>query len=116
MRRRARPLSLAIVLLFVCPFVAHAELKLPPGFTAQVYVSGQGFEAGSSGEGRGIPSTSTLAFDRSGTLYLATNQGVRKTSDGGQTFSAALPNAAVIRCLRMRDHVLYGAGVSASAW
>ena len=81
MRRRARPLPLAIVLLFVCPFVAHAELKLPPGFTAQVYVSGQGFEAGSSGEGRGIPSTSTLAFDRNGTLYLA-RTGRRYVSGG----------------------------------
>jgi hypothetical protein len=46
--------------------------------------------------------------DGSGTLYLATNQGVRKTSDGGQTFSPAPQNANVMRCLRMWDHSLYG--------
>jgi photosystem II stability/assembly factor-like uncharacterized protein len=46
--------------------------------------------------------------DGSGTLYLATNQGVRTTSDGGQTFSPARQNATVMRCLRVWDHVLYG--------
>jgi DNA-binding beta-propeller fold protein YncE len=48
---------------------ALADIPLPPGFTAQVYVTGQGFE-GARG-GRGIPATSTLVFDRSGSLYLA---------------------------------------------
>ena len=53
------------------PVTAGAELKLPPGFAAQVYVSGEGFDGGSSGAGRGFPSSSTLTFDGSGTLYLA---------------------------------------------
>src|SRR5262249_44500674 len=41
-------------------------------------------------------------------LYLATNQGVRTTTDRGRTFSPAVQNATVMRCLRVRDHVLYG--------
>ena len=50
----------------------------------------------------------TFSDDGSGVLYLATNQGVRTTSDGGRTFSPAIQNATVMRCLRVRDHVLYG--------
>ena len=46
--------------------------------------------------------------DGSGTLYLATNQGVRKTTDGGQSFSPAQPNGPVMRCLRVRAHALFG--------
>jgi len=61
---------LAAVLMFT-PAVAVAELLLPPGFTATVYVSGDGFDAGSNRDVRGIPSVSTLAFDDSGALYLA---------------------------------------------
>ncbi len=60
----------ALVLALAAP--AGAEISLPPAFTAQVYVSGEGFNANvTSGGGRGIPSTSTLVFDDSGTLYLA---------------------------------------------
>lgn len=54
--------------LFV-PGLAAAELVLPPGFTAQVYVTGEGFDPGRGA--RGIPPTSTLGLDHSGTLYLA---------------------------------------------
>jgi hypothetical protein len=61
---------LAAALLFA-PGAALAELLLPPGFTATVYVSGDGFDAGSNPDVRGIPSVSTLAFDDSGALYLA---------------------------------------------
>jgi hypothetical protein len=50
---------------------ARAELVLPSGFTAEVYVTGGGYEQGSTRGGRGIPSTSTLAFDDDGALYLA---------------------------------------------
>jgi DNA-binding beta-propeller fold protein YncE len=59
--------ALAAVALAVCP--ALAEVRLPPGFSAQVYVTGQGFESGRAA--RGIPATSTLVFDQSGSLYLA---------------------------------------------
>jgi glucose/arabinose dehydrogenase len=60
-------LALTTMALLVGP--ALAEVRLPPGFSAQVYVTGQGFEGGRSA--RGIPATSTLAFDQSGSLYLA---------------------------------------------
>ena len=65
--RPAASLALAALALLVSP--ALADIRLPPGFTAQVYVTGQGFEGGRGG--RGIPATSTLVFDRSGSLYLA---------------------------------------------
>jgi DNA-binding beta-propeller fold protein YncE len=48
---------------------AGAEVRLPPGFTTDVYVTGHGFEGGRGG--RGIPATSTLVFDPAGSLYLA---------------------------------------------
>jgi sugar lactone lactonase YvrE len=61
----------AVLLLLLTPGTARAELLLPPGFTATVYVSGDGFDVGSNRDVRGIPSVSTLAFDDSGALYLA---------------------------------------------
>lgn len=64
---RATGLALSTVALFVGP--ALAEVRLPPGFSAQVYVTGQGFEGGRTA--RGIPATTTLVFDESGSLYLA---------------------------------------------
>ena len=42
---------------------------MPPGFVKEVYVTGQGFATGRGS--RGIPATSTLVFDRSGSLFLA---------------------------------------------
>jgi len=66
MRRLALLLLLA---LLVTPARGAAEIVVPPGFTAHVYVTGEGFD-----EGRrtaGIPSTSTLIFDETGTLYAA---------------------------------------------
>jgi len=58
-----------VLLLFVLP--VSAEIVLPPGFTAEVYVTGQGFDPSSEPSARGIPATSTLGFDPSGALYLA---------------------------------------------
>jgi hypothetical protein len=52
------------------PAIVRAEILLPPGFTARVYVTGDGF-GGEGPRGRGIPSTSTLAVDRTGALFLA---------------------------------------------
>lgn len=60
---------LALVLLLV-PAGAGADIVLPPGFTAQVYVSGEGFDAATARAGRGIPAVSTAAFDATGALYL----------------------------------------------
>jgi DNA-binding beta-propeller fold protein YncE len=68
--RRARyavPLGLAVLMLRAG--LAPADVRLPPGFATEVYVTGQGFATGRGS--RGIPATSTLAFDRSGSLFLA---------------------------------------------
>jgi hypothetical protein len=44
-------------------------MHLPPGFTARVYVTGEGFDGGRIGVG--IPAAGSLAFDPAGTLYVA---------------------------------------------
>jgi hypothetical protein len=64
----ARLLALVLVLI---PLTAVAEIRLPPGFTAQVYVTGERFDTDTSRGVRGIPASATLTFDPSGTLYLA---------------------------------------------
>jgi hypothetical protein len=60
-----------LIMLLLIPSPAPAELVLPSGFTAQVYVSGSGFEASQAQAIDGMPSASTLAFDDAGMLYLA---------------------------------------------
>lgn len=61
-------LLLLLSLLTVAPVTAG--LRLSPGFTAQVYVTGNGFGSG-AGVGAGVPSSSTMVLDASGVLYLA---------------------------------------------
>ncbi len=61
--------ALALAALLLVPAVAAAEMQLPPGFTAHVYVTGEGFDG--SRVGGGIPSTASLAFDAAGTLFVA---------------------------------------------
>jgi hypothetical protein len=68
--RRLLAVGLAILSSLLGPAAAPADILLPPGFTARVYVTGEGFGADGP-RGRGIPSTSTLAVDRTGALYLA---------------------------------------------
>lgn len=65
--------------LLLGPVPATAELLLPPGFRAHVHVTGDGFDAGTRQGLSGIPSTSTLALDHAGVLYLA-RTGRRYTS------------------------------------
>jgi hypothetical protein len=60
-----------VAMLLVLPGAAGADVQLPPGFTAQVYVTGERFDSGTMRGLRGIPSSSTLAFDLTGVLYLA---------------------------------------------
>ena len=60
--------SLALVLIAQ---PATAEMLVPPGFTAHVYVSGQGFMPDAGRDAHGIPSSSTLAVDGAGVLYVA---------------------------------------------
>ena len=63
--------AVAVVTLVLAPAAAVAEIQLPPGFTAQVYVSGEGFDASAGSGLAGLPSVSTLALDEAGNLYLA---------------------------------------------
>jgi hypothetical protein len=62
---------LLALLLLLGPLEATAEMRLPSGFTAQVYVTGEGFDTVATRGVRGIPATSTLAFDQAGSLFLA---------------------------------------------
>lgn len=76
-------IRVVVLLLALIPRPAVAELKLPQGFTAQVYVTGEGFDTDATRGIRGIPATSTLAFDQTGQLYLA-RTGRRYT--GGEVY------------------------------
>ena len=64
-----------LVVFLVAPFLgpvpATADLLLPPGFSAHVYVTGDEFDPGTRRGIAGIRSTSTLALDHAGILYLA---------------------------------------------
>ena len=64
-----------VVLTLMAPAAAYAEMRLPAGFTAEVYVTGRG-EAPDGRAAIGIPSTTSLAFDAAGALY-ATRTGRR---------------------------------------
>lgn len=74
--------ALAVVAGTLCPATASTEILLPPGFTVQVYVTGDGFDSMEARGARGIPSTSTLAIDDAGTLYLARTG--RRYATGGE--------------------------------
>lgn len=68
--KRLHAATLAALLAWL-PVLAWAGVELPPGFTAEVYVTGSGFDrAGARGIG-GIPATSTVGVDAEGLLYLA---------------------------------------------
>ena len=60
-------------MLVLAPGSALAGLELPPGFKAQVYVTGEGFDSNTGRGARGIPSSATLTVDHAGVLYLARN-------------------------------------------
>jgi DNA-binding beta-propeller fold protein YncE len=67
---RRRWLAVTTLLLLVVPSAAGADMTLVPGFTASVYVSGDGFDTGSA-RVAGVPSASTLTFDSAGILFFA---------------------------------------------
>ena len=62
-------LGMLLTLLFVAP--AGAELLLPPGFTAEAYVTGSGFDTSGERAVQGFPASATLAVDPMGLLYVA---------------------------------------------
>jgi DNA-binding beta-propeller fold protein YncE len=65
----ARSITILLACLLAAP--AAAELVLPPGFTAEVYVTGQGFDTSSERGILGFPASSTLGIDPAGVLYVA---------------------------------------------
>ncbi|MGH7400632.1 MAG: SMP-30/gluconolactonase/LRE family protein [Candidatus Rokuibacteriota bacterium] len=69
--RRGLGAGLALAAGLLAPATAPAEIVLSTGFTARVYVTGDGFGGATAFRGRGIPTTPTLAVDRTGALYLA---------------------------------------------
>ncbi len=73
------PIAILCTGLLAAP--AWGDLSLPPGFTAEVYVTGLGFQEGGERPARGIPAASTLGFDRAGALYLARTGSRFRTGD-----------------------------------
>jgi NHL repeat len=62
--------GLVLLLALLVPAAAGADMRLPAGFTATVYVTGRG-EAPDGRVAVGIPSTTSLSFDAAGALYAA---------------------------------------------
>ena len=62
-------LGFLALLLLTTP--ARADIGLPPGFTSEVYVTGQGFDTSGERGVSGIPSVGTLGLDAAGTLYMS---------------------------------------------
>src|SRR5213592_4736875 len=75
--------GLCLVALSLLARPTGAEPIVPPGFGIHVYVTGDGFEASPGSGARGVRSTSTLAFDETGALYLA-RTGRRYTGGEGE--------------------------------
>ena len=90
MTRTRRSLGTVLILaaMLLRPAMAAAEMKLASGFTASVYVTGDGFETPTGTPGSGIPSTATLVVDPRGTLYLARTG--RRYSSGEYEYLARL--------------------------
>jgi sugar lactone lactonase YvrE len=66
---------------------AAADLTVRPGFAAEPYVTGQGFDQSGERGGRGIPAAGSLGFDATGLLYVA-RQGARFRSGEVEDLSA----------------------------
>lgn len=83
-----RLLALTVAALACAPTGAVAEILLSPGFSARVYVSGDGNPAVTGAPGLGMPSTGTLAVDHAGLLYLARTG--RRYSGGEYEYLASI--------------------------
>ena len=68
MRRASAWLAALLLLLVASPVTA--DVVVPPGFSVHVYVTGQGFMPDAGPDVRGIPSSTTLAVDGTGVLYI----------------------------------------------
>jgi sugar lactone lactonase YvrE len=72
-------LGLLALLLLATP--ARADIGLPPGFTSEVYVTGQGFDTSGERGVSGIPAVGTLGIDAAGTLYMSRTGARFRTGD-----------------------------------
>ncbi|HEU5192278.1 MAG TPA: hypothetical protein VFX14_21520 [Methylomirabilota bacterium] len=79
---RAALTSVLLAALALVAPAAAAEFTLPPGFSAQTYVTGEGFSTDTWRGLPGIPSTTTLTVDADGVLYLARSG---RRYSGGET-------------------------------
>jgi NHL repeat len=61
----------AVALTAAPPSTGRAEIALPPGFTVQIHVTGEGFDTDTARNARGIPSSASVIADGAGALYLA---------------------------------------------
>lgn len=74
MRPQVRISVLAAAVLAACllgPSAAGAEIVLPAGFTAQLHVTGEGFDSDTGRNARGIRAIASLAVDQAGVMYVA---------------------------------------------
>jgi sugar lactone lactonase YvrE len=78
-------LALLVLLLGAAP--ARADIAFPSGFTAEVYVTGQGFDTSGERGVTGIPAAGTIGIDAAGTVYLA-RTGARFRSGDVEDLSA----------------------------
>jgi sugar lactone lactonase YvrE len=78
---------LAVLAFLLLATPATAELGFPPGFTSEVYVTGQGFDTSGERGITGIPAVGTLGIDAAGTLYLS-KTGARFRSGDVEDLSA----------------------------
>ena len=62
---------LGLLVLLVVAAPARADIGFPPGFTSEVYVTGQGFDTSGERGVLGIPAAGTIGIDAAGTVYLA---------------------------------------------
>src|SRR5262249_46800761 len=70
-RAGMRRVGLTALLVIGLPAAATAGVVLPPGFTEQIYVTGQGFDRAAEPASPGVPVATTLGVDAAGHLYLA---------------------------------------------
>jgi sugar lactone lactonase YvrE len=72
---------LVLLALFLLVPPARAELRVPRGFTTEVYVTGQGFDTSGERGISGIPAVGTLGIDAAGTIYLSRTGARFRTGD-----------------------------------
>jgi hypothetical protein len=95
--------ALLLAALVAAPVAAGADMRLPPGFSASLYVTGDGFDGNRIATG--VPSIAGLVFGADGTLY-ASRAGRRymggEVEDVWPVFRFPLGGARVTRATEVR--------------